>query len=54
MSLSSSLRRIPVIGGLDPSAYVVYVGFLLIFNTFETDLGLEVAEFRVTPPEAAL
>ncbi|WP_119275217.1 ABC transporter permease [Taklimakanibacter deserti] len=34
MSFSSSLRRIPVIGGLDPSAYVVYVGFLLIFALF--------------------
>jgi ribose transport system permease protein len=34
MSLSSSLRRVPVIGGLDPSAYVVYVGFLLIFAVF--------------------
>jgi ribose transport system permease protein len=34
MSLSSSLRRIPVIGQLDPSAYVVYVGFLLIFALF--------------------
>lgn len=30
-----------------------WVGFSMIFNTFETDLGLEVAEFRVTPPEAA-
>jgi ribose transport system permease protein len=34
MSLSSSLRRMPVIGQLDPSAYVVYVGFLLIFAVF--------------------
>lgn len=34
MSLSSSVRRIPIIGGLDPSAYVVYVGFLLIFAVF--------------------
>ena len=25
-----------------------WVGFLVIFNTFEIDLGLEVAEFRVT------
>jgi len=30
-----------------------WIGFLVIFNTFETDLGLQVAEFRVTPPEAA-
>jgi hypothetical protein len=30
-----------------------WVGFLVIFNTFEKDLGLQVAEFRVTPPEAA-
>jgi hypothetical protein len=28
-----------------------WVGFLLIFNTYETDLGLEVAEFRVTSPD---
>jgi ferric-dicitrate binding protein FerR (iron transport regulator) len=27
-----------------------WIGFLMIFNTFETDVGLEVAEFRVTPP----
>jgi ferric-dicitrate binding protein FerR (iron transport regulator) len=27
-----------------------WVSFLIIFNTFETDVGLEVAEFRVTPP----
>ncbi|QJW97703.1 FecR family protein [Frigoriglobus tundricola] len=27
-----------------------WVSFLLIFNTFETDLGLQVAEFRVTAP----
>ena len=30
-----------------------WVGFLVIFNTFETDLGLEVAEFRVTRPGGA-
>lgn len=29
-----------------------WVGFLVIFNTFEPDLGLEVAEFRVAPPGA--
>lgn len=38
MSIQSSLRRIPVIGGLDPSAYVVYVGFLLIFAVFAVAL----------------
>jgi ferric-dicitrate binding protein FerR (iron transport regulator) len=27
-----------------------WVGFLVIFNTFQTDVGLEVAEFRVSPP----
>jgi len=27
------------------------VGFLLIFNTFESDVGLEVAGFRVSPPK---
>lgn len=27
-----------------------WVGFLVILNTFEVDVGLEVAEFRVTPP----
>ncbi len=27
-----------------------WVGFLVIFNTFETDVGLEIAEFRVLPP----
>jgi hypothetical protein len=27
-----------------------WIGFLLIFNTFEPDVGLEVAEFRVEPP----
>ncbi|QPC89373.1 ABC transporter permease [Mesorhizobium sp. INR15] len=34
MSLQSSLRRVPFFGKLDPSAYVVYVGFLLIFAVF--------------------
>ena len=28
-----------------------WVAFLVIFNTYESDLGLEIAEFRVTPPE---
>ena len=27
-----------------------WIGFLVIFNTYEADLGLEVAEFRVTRP----
>jgi hypothetical protein len=27
-----------------------WIGFLLIFNTYETDLGLKVAEFRIVPP----
>jgi hypothetical protein len=27
-----------------------WIGFLFIFNTYETDLGLQVAEFRVSPP----
>jgi hypothetical protein len=30
-----------------------WVGFLIIFNTYESDLGLEVAEFRVTRPGGA-
>lgn len=34
MSVQSSLRRVPLLGRLDPSAYVVYVGFLLIFAVF--------------------
>jgi len=34
MSVPSALRRIPFLGKLDPSAYVVYVGFLLIFAVF--------------------
>jgi ribose transport system permease protein len=34
MSVQSSLGRIPFLGKLDPSAYVVYVGFLLIFAVF--------------------
>jgi ferric-dicitrate binding protein FerR (iron transport regulator) len=31
-----------------------WVGFLVIFNTYEVDLGLKVAEFRVTPPPGAV
>ena len=27
-----------------------WVGFLVIFNTYEEDIGFQVAEFRVTPP----
>lgn len=34
MSVQSSFRRVPLLGRLDPSAYVVYVGFLLIFAVF--------------------
>jgi len=30
-----------------------WIGFLVIFNTYEKDLGLRVAEFRVTPPASA-
>jgi hypothetical protein len=31
-----------------------WIGFLIIFNTYEADLGLEVAEFRVTRPGGAV
>jgi ribose transport system permease protein len=34
MSFRSTLRRIPVVGQVEPSTYVVYVGFLLIFAAF--------------------
>jgi hypothetical protein len=27
-----------------------WIGFMVIFNTFEEDIGLQIAEFRVTPP----
>jgi hypothetical protein len=27
-----------------------WVGFLVIFNTYEADLGLKIAEFRVSGP----
>lgn len=34
ISVRSMLRRIPVIGRVEPSTYFVYVGFLLIFAVF--------------------
>jgi len=34
MSVRSKFRRIPVVGQVEPSTYVVYVGFLLIFAAF--------------------
>src|SRR5258707_2805366 len=34
MSVRSTFRRIPVVGQLEHSTYVVYVGFLLIFAAF--------------------
>jgi len=34
MSVRSTFRRIPVVGQLERSTYVVYVGFLLIFAVF--------------------
>jgi ribose transport system permease protein len=34
MSVRSTFRRIPVVGQVEPSTYVVYVGFLLIFAAF--------------------
>ena len=34
MALRSLFRRIPAVGQLEPSTYVVYVGFLLIFAAF--------------------
>jgi hypothetical protein len=30
-----------------------WVAFLVIFNTFETDLDLKVSDFRVDPPPGA-
>jgi hypothetical protein len=30
-----------------------WIGFLFIFNTYEPNLGLQIAEFRVTPPGPA-
>jgi ribose transport system permease protein len=34
MSFRATFRRIPVVGQVEPSTYVVYVGFLLIFAAF--------------------
>ena len=34
MSVRSTFRRIPVVGQIEPSTYVVYLGFLLIFAAF--------------------
>jgi ribose transport system permease protein len=34
MSVRSAFRRIPVVGQVEPSTYVVYLGFLLIFAAF--------------------
>lgn len=34
MSVRSMFRRIPIVGQVEPSTYVVYVGFLLIFAAF--------------------
>jgi ribose transport system permease protein len=34
MSVRSAFRRIPVVGQIEPSTYVVYLGFLLIFAAF--------------------
>lgn len=34
----------------DPKFPAPWVAFLLIFNTYTADLGLRVAEYRVTPP----
>ena len=34
MSARSTFRRIPVVGQVERSTYVVYVGFLLIFAVF--------------------
>jgi hypothetical protein len=36
-----------------PTFDAPWVGFLVIFNTYEADLGLEVMEFRVTRPGGA-
>jgi ribose transport system permease protein len=38
MSVRSAFRRIPVIGQVEPSTYVVYLGFLLIFAAFAVAL----------------
>jgi ribose transport system permease protein len=34
MSVRSTLRRIPVVGQVEPGTYVIYVGFLLVFAAF--------------------
>lgn len=36
-----------------PKFDVPWIGFLFIFNTYERDLGLQIADFRVTPPGPA-
>jgi hypothetical protein len=36
-----------------PKFEAPWIGFLFIFNTYEQDLGLKVADFRVTPPGPA-
>jgi|GEM_PF-3174785 len=33
-----------------PAFGAPWIGFLVIFNTFELDVGLEIAEFRISPP----
>jgi ribose transport system permease protein len=38
MSVRSAFRRIPVVGQVEPSTYVVYLGFLLIFAAFAVAL----------------
>ena len=43
MSVRSAFRRIPVVGQVEPSTYVVYVGFLLIFAAFAVLLRDEVS-----------
>ena len=36
-----------------PKFAAPWVAFLLIFNTYKADLGLKIAEFRVTRPDPA-
>jgi len=36
-----------------PKFAAPWVGFLLIFNTYKADLGLKIAEYRVTRPGTA-
>jgi hypothetical protein len=51
-----NVLEVPVEGMLlPPNRYVPkfgppWVGFLVIFNTYEDDIGLTVSEFRVTGP----